>query len=464
MDLGQVSEDQRPLLTPVWIQAVSLEANAETPEGTRVELALRTGSSPVYEPAHWSNWQPADTAVPKGSRYLQWKATLFSSDPLKTPRLRSVAVEAKASRPPAPAWAKTLRVVSLHNEDVRYTSLPFEYEDPLHPRLVALRKKYKLDELVSGAASETEQLVRLRDWVARQWKYQPPVENYPAWDADAILSRKCGFCVQYAITFMQCAISLGHQARFVFGHNPDAFDGGGHEVCEVWSNEHRKWVFFDVNGDWHYLDPRTRAPMSMLEVHDLILKTYYGGAPATFANPPRQRVPSDALAICYGTSLTPGLPPKDYGLHYAEGRYTVPTRWLFVNYMPRNNFLAAPYPQPKTQGAHWDWSEYWCWEDAMTPKRWLYRNFTARRSDLNWTINQVRFDATLTDPPGTVVVQMGTFTPYFDTFRVKVDQQPGKESSRAFTWQLHPGRNRVEMRTRNRAGIEGPVSSVEVDY
>ncbi len=106
-----------------------------------------------------------------------------------------------------------------------------------------MRRKYELDAVVSGSASETEQLVKLRDWVSRQWKYQPPAVNYPAWDADEILRRKYGFCVQYAMVLMQAAISLGHQARFFFGDNPGGSYEGGHEVCEIWSNEHRKWIF-----------------------------------------------------------------------------------------------------------------------------------------------------------------------------------------------------------------------------
>ena len=53
---------------------------------------------------------------------------------------------------------------------------------------------------------------------------------------------------------------------------------------------------------------------------------------------------------------------------------------------------------------------------------------------------------------------------WFDTFLVKVDRQDWKPSARAFDWRLHPGRNRVEMRTRTTAGVEGPVSVAEVEY
>jgi len=57
---------------------------------------------------------------------------------------------------------------------------------------------------------------------------------------------------------------------------------------------------------------------------------------------------------------------------------------------------------------------------------------------------------------------MGTFTPYFESFLVKLDRQGWKASSPAFTWALHPGRNRLEMRVRNNAGVLGPLSFLEV--
>ena len=466
--------EQPLLLAPASLESVSaLKAPAATRPGTRVEVAFRTGPGPVVEPALWSSWQPAGAAVPAGHRYLQWEAVLISDDPLRTPLLLAVAIRYKNRREPLPPWAAGLNLLDSHNEQIRYTSIPFEYEDPRHPRMVALRKKYKLDEVVAGAASETEQLVKLRNWVSQQWKYTPPAVHYPAWDADEILTRKYGFCVQYAITMMQTAIAMGHQARFVFGDNPGPQEGG-HEVCEIWSNEHRKWIFFDTNGNYHYVDPKTHVPMSMLEVHNLLEKTYYGGRAATLENRPSRHVPSDALAICYGTSLTPGTPPtqqipgmpaeamSELTNQFVNGRYTVPTRWLQIYYMPRNNFYAHAFPQPKTQGCGWNWSEYWCWQDSVTPRQWQYRYATGRRSDLDWTLNQVCFDATITEHPGRLDVQMGTFTPYFDTFLVSVDRGAWKETSRAFPWQPHPGRNRLEMRVRNQAGVLGPISFLEV--
>jgi len=467
VDLGRGKGDASVLLCPVTIESVSLKADTATPDGTAVRMAARTGPCPVHDDALWSAWQPADAIrVPKGHRYLQWQAILTSNDPTDTPVLKEVTVEATVSAGPKPAWAGNVKVLGHHNEEIRYTSIPFVYEDPRHPKMAALRKKYKLDEVVAGAGSELEQMVKLRDWVAQQWRFTAPKENYPAWDADEILSRKYGFCVQYAIVFMQCATALGHQARFVFGNHSGAIDGGGHEVCEWWSNEYGKWIFFDVNQNWHHINPKTGVPYNLLDIHDAIIKHYYGGGFADWRKRPRQAAYSPEFACCYGPTVVPNEPRSERKKkwHIKDGLYRVPSRWLNIRYMPRNNFLSRPRPVPMCQGTHWDWPDFIIYEDVHTPKQWLYRNVTARRSDIAWTINQVRFDAAWGSKPGTIGVQMGTFTPHFDTFLVKVGDADWRESGRAFAWTLKPGRNRLEMRARNNVGVRGPASYIEVHY
>ena len=45
VDLGNRPDDRTPLLTPVAVQSVALEAKGETPKGTRIKLARRTAGS-----------------------------------------------------------------------------------------------------------------------------------------------------------------------------------------------------------------------------------------------------------------------------------------------------------------------------------------------------------------------------------------------------------------------------------
>lgn len=468
IDLGrEAAGNPSPILTPVTIASVALKAEAETPYGTSVKLDARTGPCPVYDKELWSDWQTANAVkTPGNHRYLQWRATLSSHNPLKTPLLKDVAVKADVKAGPRADWLRRVTVIGHHNEEIRYTSIPFEYENPNHPRMVALRKKYKLDEVVAGARSELEKMVKLRNWVAHQWRFTAPKENYPAWDADEILSRKYGFCVQYAIVFMQCATSLGIQTRFVFGNNPGAIDGGGHEVCEWWSNEYGKWVFFDCNQNWFQMNPGTEEPYSLLEIHDAVIKEYYGGGIAEWSKRPREHRYSPEFACCYGLSLEPNEPAdeRQKKAHLKDGLYRVPARWLNLRYMPRNNFLSRPYPVPMLQGAHWDWTDYIIYKDAHTPREWQYRNFTARQSDIAWTINQVHFDAACGVEPGSVQIQMGTSTPYFETFLTRIGDGRCTRSGRTFTWKLKPGRNRLEMRVENTSGVRGPVSYLELQY
>jgi hypothetical protein len=393
---------------------------------------------------------------------LQWKAVLKTADAKVTPVLRKVEMEAKVEAA-APAWAARIGKAEVQNASMRYTSIPFEYEDPANPRMVALRKKYKLDEVVAGSYSEMEKLVKLRGWVSRQWKYKAPIEGaYPAWDADEILQQHRGFCVQYAIVYMQCCISLGYQARFVFGDQPGTIVAG-HEVCEVWSNQYRKWVLMDPNNDEHYVDPITGVPLSMVETHDRLLKTFYPeGKVATFENRPRKPAHSALIAICKGGSLTPDAIYKAGDPAPAE--WDNWTKWLNVRYMPRNNFFAHATPAPIAQGFHWDWSDYFIWHDSQTPVEWCYRNFITRRADVDWSLNEVHFAARYGEKEGELEIQMGTVTPYFQTFMVNVDGGGWKDCGAGFLWKLHGGANRVEMRVRNSCGVEGAVSSLGVEY
>jgi hypothetical protein len=445
----------------VTLRRLSLSHVAEIPARTGVEFAVRTGSTPVYESDCWTDWQPFPLSTSKRHRYFQWKAIFSSRDPLATPALKRVTFSATLARKPAPQWADRVRVLDSHNEEIRYTSIPFEYENPEHPKLVQLRRKYKLDDVVKEGKTEFEKIVRLRNWVAHQWKWTPPVD-YPPFDADKIIQSQLGFCVHFAVAFIQCAASLGYQARFVFGNHPGTT--GGHEVTEIWSNDYHKWIVMDPSStdNRHYIDPRTQEPLSMLEVHERMLRAYYGLKPVTNKNRPNAAKNSTEIAMCHGLEMLPtaGKSPRDE----KPAQWPPWTLWLHLRYIPRNNFFDRPETLPRFQGWNWDWTGYWIWRDEQTPMEWHYRNFTGRRSDLDWSINQVRFDAACDTEPGTIDIQMGTVTPNFDTFLVAFNGDEWKKKPRAFTWKLQPGTNRLEMCTRNTAGVHGPVSHLEVRY
>lgn len=138
-------------------------------------------------------------------------------------------------------------------------------------------------------------------------------------------------------------------------------------------------------------------------------------------------------------------------------------KWLNVRYMPRNNYLGKPLPVPIEQGFHWDWPDYYVWHDATTPREWSYRHFVSRRADLDWSINQVRFSAEASPEQNALTIRLGSTTPYFQTYLMNIDDRGWRPTEAVFDWPLHAGANRLGVRVRNTSGIEGPVSSIELE-
>ncbi len=460
VDLAASDVADPVVAAPIDVHAVRLVPTAETPAGTSVRLALRSGPGPVVDD-DWSCWREVNAENAIGGplqRFIQWRAVLQTDDPTSTPVLTDLDVEADVVARP-PAWAEGITVRSAHNETIRYTSIPFEYERHDEPRLLELREKYKLDEVVAGADSELEKMRKLQAWVSRQWEYEPPEPPYPAWDTHEILERRQGFCVQYAIVYMQCALSLGMQTRFVFGIFPNARVAGehicGHEVCEFWSNEYGKWVMIDPNRNELFLDRATGVPMSILELRAELLRLYSPDRPLSFEPLEIDAMkPSPGLLLWKGGEQAPEVDPPR--MH---------VKWGCMHWMPRNNMYAHRYPEPIAQGrSPWSWTGYWNWDDGLTPRSARWSNYTGRQSDLDWTLNQVRWAATAGDRPGDVLLRLGTVTPDFDTYLVCIDGGDWQSVDDRLTWTLHDGVNRIDLRIRNRAGVLGVISHIELDY
>jgi hypothetical protein len=243
----------------------------------------------------------------------------------------------------------------------------------------------------------------------------------------------------------------------VFGHFPSVRLKGrivsGHEVTEVWSNELAKWVMMDAHRDESFVDRQTGRLTSMLELHKDQLDTYFPKGIDVQGASFDDEVPSEGLLGWPGAEPTP-RPEKP----------KLEIKWGYVQWVPRNNFYAHRFPEPLHQGLTWSWTGYWGWQDARTPRLWRFGRYTRRRSDIEWTINQVRWAAAPAEPPGTIRLLLGTVTPDFDTFLVSIDGGQWRPSADTLNWTLHSGKNLIEMRIRNRAGVLGCKSWIEVEY
>jgi len=265
------------------LSRLRLSAESEVPEGTSVQYFIRGGTDPGPHGPGWGPYLAAGegaagewTAGPEfNRRYVQIRAVLSTRNPLVSPVLKSLSVEAEhRERYPLPRHPNVF-VTGLFNPEIRYSSLEWEWESWDRPEFDRLRRTENLEAVVAGTRTQFAAQVRLLDHATKRWRWTSPFPEYPGWDALSILDRinrggGGGMCGQYNSFLAGLCQSLGWQARLV---NTD-----GHEVCEVWSDEFGKWIYLDASGLDHYLyDDRTGEPLNMLDLHERYLKTFSPG-------------------------------------------------------------------------------------------------------------------------------------------------------------------------------------------
>ena len=435
----------RPQLDVTNVQIIP---TANTPAATGIVLEARSGSTPLTD-ATWSNWTSAAGVAP--ARYVQWRASLETTNGAQTPALNSVEVRADA-HVLAPANGG-LTIQQFDNQHIVRSSLPYTYQGP-SANLVQLRQQFDLDGVVAAGTTDMEKLVLLRNWVRRQWPGNDAGSGIRTWNALEILNAPAGqhgMCVHFATVFSQCALALGYTARPIVLN--------GHFVADVWSDEYRKWVLMDVEaingGDLNkyatgmFLDKDTRVPLDAVELHRAVVE-------GTTAN-----VTQQVYMMVGGTFKMVERAAQDMGV------------FSYFAYVNRNNHIDQLQPWEEYHGEDYYHSDqYQWWTDTATPLCAEYSGYTNRDEDFNPTLDQAQLTLTATADPSKLSVLVQTFTPNFDVFEYRLDGGAwtelgglGSDSAdqyAALTWLLHVDANMLEVRTRNLWGLYGPASTVQL--
>ncbi len=449
------------------LRKLEISGQAAVPAGTRVTYFLRKGIHPGPRVDGWEPYQKIGdgaelAAVFAGGdfnrRYLQLKAELATTDPRTSPVLASLGVRAEFSETfPIPAHA-ALRVVELANPPVRYSSLGWAWEALDRPEFAVLREQENLDDVVRGARTEFEALVRLRDYAKKRWEWTHPAGDFPAWDALSIVARVNrggggGMCIQQNLFLVGLCQAMGWQGRLV------ALDS--HEVAEVWSNDYGKWVYLDAYFPNHCLcDPVTGEPLNMLEVHERYLDYFHADRPIDWAKdnridqavidarPDQPRVVSSSL---------------DYANH-ENYRYTGFIESRVLRMVPRSNFLEQPTPRPLNHAAGgYYWNGYVGWYDARTPIKGQYARYTDRARDLWPDLNTVHVTASQGPGNDRLFLEFETYTPGFSHYEVRDSAGVWKKTADRWTWLLAPGRNPLEVRAVNQRGVGGKPARIVIN-
>ncbi len=437
-----------------------LHLDAEVPPECQIRVLYRSGTSSDVnavgkdgQPQHWTKWQEARSwkqAKLDGlaGRFFQFQLEFSSQDGLATPRLKSAVLETPSASPAD--WLKQVRVVASSNPRWKQSCIDFRYEPFDQKRLRQLREQYHLDDVVGDAKTELEIASKLAVWSAKAWPKLGHLRDiYPNWDAMEILSPHAdgtpigGFCQHFNLVFLQACESFGIPGRAISlgpGNRIDKLRGG-HEVVEIWSNEFSKWIYVDGNMAWYPVDQATEVPLSLWEMRQRQM--------ASWADKP---YPPLRMVHLY--------PEK----HKWQGFDSVPA-FVEQRIIPRSNFLEQKYPLPLNQGMRgWFWTGHWVWTDELESARPIYEHRVVKRSNFEWSLNQVRLTP-VADSPGVLNILLASNMPHRETYLVTINDGPPREvNSDRITWKLAPGRNRLEVVGRNSGGRVGIPSSVTLDY
>lgn len=470
-------DGENPLKSTINNLKLSIRKDFIQPLGTSIKTFIRFGSGPVLGDQTWSEWQSFDQESEfdlKDKRFFQWKAVLETSNPLQSPAIKGISFSATWDDQSINRNAG-LKANVISNGKIIQSSYPFSYENLSHIDLKKYRESHKLDQIVKGAASEFEVMMRLLNWAYRV----PLTSNAYSWNWNDVTRtpviaegtgmpqlngpffkgrRMVEMCLYPNQALIGALLSLGYQARHINIHSEGE---SGHEVTEVWSNELNKWIYMDATRDYYYYDPETGIPFNLLEIHNLLA-----------AKMPRKEDWRRPFAPEIGKELVKGLHVgqrqgnNPFSIQEGGGTHILEIMGHF-RIIPRNDFLTNPLPVPVHTGdTMWGWDGFLNWYDEIFPKRDEYQRYSDRASDFYQPLNQAKVSLLETDKSGVLKVIVDSFTPGgSDGLLVKVNEENWQSQNQTvWNWQLLAGLNTIKVRTKNIRGILGPVSEIQVSY
>ena len=345
----------------------------------------------------------------------------------------------------------------------------FKFDAYDNPKLKALREKYGLDDVVSGGKDEFDRQVLLLDWVNHRFKkFGRPTSDARGALAilEAIEAGHTFFCSHYADVFVSAAASLGWVDRSLALRRPDSVGQGSteHSSTEIWSNQHRKWVMFDPLFAMYV----EKSPPS----HD---GGYSRGVPLNAFELRQKWFYRDARDLVfvldkerkrYRKSDLPIFRSRHAGFGDLSLDPSALIVYAFIGYIPNTNLMdAGP-----------DYGRMFITKDRLCEgTKWHTRVAPADpATDPYFPIGQATLSLV---PDGAGLrIALKTLTPNFKTYMARTDGGEWKPVGDAFTWTPlarsrsdsngpppYVGGYRLEVKTVNQFGVDGPVSTAEVE-
>ena len=323
----------------------------------------------------------------------------------------------------------------------------FRFDSSDNPKLKELRERYKLDAVIAPGRNELEKQALLLDWTHRQFKRfgRPSINVRGALEIlKGIDEGHRFYCTQYGELFVSAAASLGwvDRALALRRHQGSAKDGSSeHTTTEIWSNQHRKWVMMDPTANLHI--EKDDTPLNAYEIRQEWFERQ--GTNLVFVVGKEQR-------RCRKSDL-----PIFLGRFPGFGDLTVPAdeldKYGFIGYIPNTNLM----DEREDYGRMFIVKDRFCegtrWHERLNPAQ--------PAVDPYFPIGQAALS--LAAEEENVKVSFRTLTPNFKDYLARFDDGDWRPCGESLVWRIHAGSNRLQARTVNKFGIEGPISAVELE-
>ena len=324
----------------------------------------------------------------------------------------------------------------------------FKFDSYENPKLKELRTRYQLDAVTAPGRDEFDRQVLLMDWTHQQFKKfgQPTTGAKGALEIlKAIDDGHAFFCSQYAQLLVSAAASMGWVDRSLAlrRHQGVAKVGGSteHSVTEIWSNQHRKWVMLDPTSNL-FLE-KHGVPLNAYEIRQEWF--YQGGTNLVFVvGKERKRYRKSDLPIFLKRFAGFG----DLAVHSDEL-----DKYGFIAYIPNTDLMDSGF----------DYAGMFIVKDQLCDgTKWHVRKVPENPAvDPYFPVGQAALSLSVED--GKIRASLQTLTPNFQRFEVRFDGGKWNPSGDSLTWNVREGQSRLEVRTMNKFGVAGPISSAALE-
>ncbi len=293
-------------------------------------------------------------------------------------------------------------------------------------------------------------MIFLKNWVYQKLTYSFRPSCPDARNSLFILREaaqgKTFLCNSLAALYMQCALSMGWTARYIFLRRPDGLQ---HASVDVWSNQHRKWIYIDPT--WNIHVEKNHRPLSLHELRSEWLGDKGRKLACIFGAGENKKVYRyrDFPVIRSDSAVYKGLPLDVNWLSYS---------WQYA-IVGRNNFFTH-----RDGSGRNIWDRIYIYRDRhnSSDKKWPFR---LRKSlPLAYLFGELNIPVVtrrLHLPGGTVRLHFSphgpvSFSPGFAHFEMKLKKHWVRAGSSVDVSEARLVRG-LGVRVVNRCGVRGPV-------